>query len=143
MKKNGFTLVELMIVVAVIAILAALALPSITRSRANTNEASAATAIRSIATAAIGYRSTHSFYPANMAALTATTPTYVDTALGAGAKNSYNFLLSGGTSGFSATCRPSGYQVTGTRSFYVDESGVVRWTSEDRPAAATDPVLSE
>ena len=143
MKKYGFTLVEIMIVVAVIGILALMALPNITRSRLNANETAAASAMKTITSAAVGYRSTHSTYPPDMAALTATTPTYVDTDLGAGSKSGYTFSLAGGTNGFTATGRPAIFQTSGIRSFLVDESGVVRWTDQNANPSPADAVLSE
>lgn len=58
-KQRGFTLIELLIVVAVILIIAAIAIPNLLRSRMSANQASAATAVRTIATAEIQYQSNY------------------------------------------------------------------------------------
>ena len=54
--KSGFTLIELMIVVAIIAIIAAIAIPNLLRSRMSANEAGAAGAMRTVSTGEVGFQ---------------------------------------------------------------------------------------
>ena len=55
-RNSGFTLIELMIVVAIIAIIAAIAIPNLLRSRMSANEASAAGAMRTISTSEVSFQ---------------------------------------------------------------------------------------
>src|SRR5579863_7233765 len=68
-KQKGFSLIELLIVVAIILIIAAIAIPNLLRARIAANEASAASSLRTIDTACITYNSTYNSYPASLSAL--------------------------------------------------------------------------
>lgn len=138
LSKGGFTLVEIMIVVAIIALLAAIAIPNLLRARLNANESAAIGAMQTISTAAQSFRSTNTTYPANLSALSGASPPYIDSVLGGGAKQGYNFALTGSTNTFTATARPQTFGTTGNRSFFVDESGVIRFTTADAAATASD-----
>ncbi len=136
-NRHGFTLVEIMIVVAIISLLAAIAIPNLLRARHNANEAAAIAAVRTISTACESFRAvqTPPSYPANLAALGNATPAYIDGALAGAtaagsAKQGYFYTYAQvNANQFTCTASPAVAGTTGTRVFFVDESGVIRLNS--------------
>jgi prepilin-type N-terminal cleavage/methylation domain-containing protein len=139
-KRYGFTLVEIMIVVAIIVLLAAVSIPGLLRARMNANEAAAVASLKTISWAAQTFRTSNSGYPENLSELSTSAPQYVDAVLGSGAKQGYNFTLVGETNSFNASAEPATPNVTGVRSFFVDTSGVIR-SSSNGTADATSPAI--
>ena len=68
-KQKGFSLIELLIVVAIILIIAAIAIPNLIRSKMAANEASAVGSMRTLNTAAITYSTSYGGYPKNLTVL--------------------------------------------------------------------------
>lgn len=140
MKRYGFTLVEIMIVVAIIVLLAAVSIPGLLRARLNANEAAAIASLKTISWAAQTYRISNSGYPGNLSELSTSAPQYVDAVLGSGVKQGYNFTLIGEVDSFNATAEPVTPNGTGVRSFFVDTSGVIR-SSSNGTADDTSPAI--
>jgi type IV pilus assembly protein PilA len=156
-RQKGFSLIELLIVVAIILIIAAIAIPNLLRSRMAANEASAVGSIRTMNTAAITFSSTYGDgFPPSLAvlggtgAVTCKNSELLDSVLSAGVKSGYNFALQPGlvavttipagcTAGFSdgyvVTATPVTVGTTGQRAFCSDASGVIRFN----PTGAVAP----
>ena len=129
--RKGFTLVEIMIVVAIIILLAAIAIPNLLRARHNANEAAAIASCRTLSTALESYRAaqTSPAYPATLRDIgpAVATPPYIDATLAAGTKQGYTYSLSGVTGGtaYQIVASPTAGGVTGTRQFTVTQDGVI------------------
>jgi type IV pilus assembly protein PilA len=153
-KKNqkGFSLIELLIVVAIILIIAAIAIPNLLRSRMAANEASAVGSLRTINTACVTYSSTYPSvgYPASLAALgtsgtaSSTAADLVDNVLSAGTKSGYQFIFAAGTgtpsNGYSVQANAVAQGTSGTRGFYTDQSGVIRYNSAANATSGSAPL---
>ncbi len=141
-KQKGFSLIELLIVVAIILIIAAIAIPNLLRARIAANESSAVSGVRTLNTAQISY---YSAYPSIGYASTMSnlggdcaggvTPTsaaacLTDDAVTSGSKSGYNFALSGVTgtpaTAYQLVASPIGVNQTGVRVFCSVQDAVVR-----------------
>src|SRR5258705_7519948 len=102
-KEKGFSLIELLIVVAIILIIAAIAIPNLLRSKMASNEASAVSALRTINTSSVAYSTTYGQYPGTLGSLgpmsgtspDSTTADLIDSVLASGVKSGYNITYTG------------------------------------------------
>ena len=173
MKKRGFSLIELLIVVAIILIIAAIAIPNLLRSRIAANEASAVASLRTLNTAEVTYASTYDSGFTSTLGMLATPaavsgapaqPSYssadlLDPILSgqvsnsnsfAGTtftKNGYSFTYSGGSgqsyptiATYSVEADPQARGSSGQRSFYSDQSAVVRANATAKASSSDNPI---
>ena len=157
-KQKGFSLIELLIVVAIILIIAAIAIPNLIRSKMAANEASAVASIRTINTSEVVYSSTYNVpnvFSADLKSLgdnlaaanciatatpTSTSACLLDPALEAATaaatgKSGYYFTYVQGVGTYTVNGDPSALNSTGVRGFFSDQTVVIRANSG---AAATN-----
>jgi type IV pilus assembly protein PilA len=152
-KQKGFSLIELLIVVAIILIIAAIAIPNLLRARIAANESSAVASVRTLNTAQISYNSAYPTvgFAGTLGAMAGTScapPTsagacLIDTQLSSGTKSGYNFALSGVTgtpaSTYQFIATPLAPNQTGVRYFCSFADAVVRFAAT-APAACDNTV---
>lgn len=152
-SQRGFSLIELLLVVAIILILAAIAIPNYLDSKMRANESSAVGSLRQIGTAQSTYMVTYPEvgYAVNLGDLGPGTPTsstaagLLDNVLGCPGttcnKSGYTFVLSTGSGYYTVVGTPMTVNSTGRRGFLNDSSGVIRFNATGGVPSLNDPPL--
>lgn len=160
LKQHGFSLIELLIVVAIILVIAAIAIPNLLRSRMAASEASAVASIKSINTSEAVYQVTYGpGYAANLVDLgdggsaancvapvtpTATSACLIDSVLASGTKSNYIFtyvpIAAGATVGQYTINGDPAPGIAGQRHFFSDQTLVIRY-NDTAAATPADPSI--
>ena len=142
-KQKGFSLIELLIVVAIILIIAAIAIPNLLKSKMAANESSAVGSIRTINTGEVTYAAgcpsvgySSSLTELNVGTTCAAGLNLIDNVLATGKKSGYTFRYTGTPdastliNAYTVTALPGVIGTTGQRGFFSDQTGVIRYTSD-------------
>jgi len=148
-RRRGFTLIELLIVIAIILIIAAIAVPRMDKARMHAQEMAAIEQIKTIQAGEAMYYSEFGQFATKLEELGPPSggqagPSAADLIpgdLAKGIKTGYQFILVGGPNGYTINANPVTFNSTGTRTFFSDQSHVIRsnWSSE--PATVNSPEI--
>jgi prepilin-type N-terminal cleavage/methylation domain-containing protein len=150
--QKGFSLIELLIVVAIILIIAAIAIPNFLHSKIAANQSSAVGSMRSLNTACVSYSTSYGQFPTSLSDLgplasggtpSSTSADLIDSVLASGSKSGYTFVYTAGASNqsYSVTATPIIPASSGQNMYFTDQSGVIRTDVSGAGAtAASTPI---
>lgn len=145
--QKGFTLIEMMIVVAIIAVISAITIPTMIRSRIHSNEASTIWNLRAICTAQVSYHSANNIY-GNFDSLVNSSPNsmtrYLDESWYEGCiRQGYVYSMPQITNvQFVCYASPQTVGYSGNRYFRIDHTGIIRYNENQLPSN-NDPVIGD
>jgi type IV pilus assembly protein PilA len=149
-KRRGFTLIELLIVISIILIILAIAVPKMNKQMQGAREMAVIREIGSIHQAETQYYSQFGKFAGNLAQLgppaggSADGPeaaNIIPKILADGKKNGYTYTLVATPSGYTIQAVPDSFGNTGSRTFYSDQTLVIRNNWGQEPATATSPEI--
>ena len=150
-RRAGFSLIELLIVIAIILIILAVALPRLGKARLFAQEMAAKKAISTIHTEQAQYYSQYGAYattltqlgPPASGAATASSADLIDRDLATGEKGGFKFTLQQTPTGYVILANPALFGTTGSHTYFSDQSMTIHEHTGQEPATANDPILGE
>lgn len=147
--RRGFSLMELLIVIAIILIIITMAVPKFNQAKRFANETAAIRAIQTIHSGQVQYQSQFGKFATALTELgapqsgpdTAAAANLIPDTLAKGEKTGYKFAMSGTPAGYAIIATPSTFGTTGSRTFYSDQTMVIRENYGAEPATASSPEM--
>jgi type IV pilus assembly protein PilA len=148
-RRRGFSLIELLIVIAIILVIVTIAVPQYNKQMMSAHETAAQQAIQTLHAVETQYYSQFGRYAVSLAELGppasgAPSPAAADLIgndLAGGIKQGYKFTVTGGQGGYVINANPVTYGSSGSKSFYSDQTMVIRENNGPEPATATSPEM--
>jgi len=148
-RRRGFSLIELLIVVAIILVLVGAGLPKLNQYLMNTREVAAIQQIRNLQTAQQQYMSQFGRFATSLEELGPNSsgqqgPEGADLIgedMVSGEKGGYRYTLQEAQSGYSITAAPVSFNATGRRTFYSDQTLIIRENWDEEMATAASPAI--
>lgn len=155
--RNGFSLIELLIVVTIILIIAAIAIPNLLQSRMAANQASAVASCRGITASEVTYVALYNQgFASSLAAMgpplgggtaSPSAADLLDTSLASGTKSGYNYVYSPGSvdsqgqyQAFTVNANPVKHNITGNGYYFADQTFVIRFSTTSAASASSSPL---
>lgn len=144
--ERGFSLIELLIVIAIILIILGIALPQMSKSQMQSREMAAVATLRTINTEEVQYQSQFGQYatslsqlgpPASGATDSPQAAGLIPSDLAKGSSSGYQFAITATPQGYAATAVPKTFGTTGRRTFYTDQTNTIRENWGREPATAS------
>jgi type IV pilus assembly protein PilA len=152
-SQRGFSLIELLIVIAIILIILSIALPQMSKSRMQAQEMAAVAQIGTIQKAQVQYYSQFGQYAAALTQLGPPSSSgaaegpqasgLIPASLANGSGSGYNFTVTQTPTGYSVTAVPKAFNSTGRRTFYSDQTGIIRENWGQDPATPQSAEISK
>jgi prepilin-type N-terminal cleavage/methylation domain-containing protein len=150
-RRRGFSLIELLIVIAIILIIITIAVPKLSKAKQFAQETAAIQAIHTIWTAQVQFSSQYGRFATSLTELgppatgnaSAASADLIHSDLASGEKEGYKFTLTGASGNYQVLAVPVTFGTTGSRTFYSDQTMVLRVNDGPEPATANSKELNQ
>ncbi len=150
-QRRGFSLIELLIVIAIILIIVTVALPRLNKARVYAQEMAAQKAVQTISTAQVEYNSQFGRFAQSLTELgppasgaeSAAAAGLISADLASGEKQGYRFTVTATPTGYAISAVPITFGATGSRTFFADQTMDIHYNDGQEPASANSPIVGK